>query len=421
MHFSTKGRSRPLTAHTIKEVTMKRFISLVLTVSILGALSACSAPPVSTQPTGNASPGATSDVSSGNEFGFENDWRIGIITGTVSQGEEEYLSATNMANRYGPDRIITSTYPDNFTAEMEVTIANIQAMADAGAKAIIICQAVPGTIAAIQTTRERFGDDILFFAGVPQEPPTEIASYADVVMMADDLAMGKVIMEQAARLGADTFAHISFPRHLGMESISARRVLLMETAEELGIRWVELTAPDPTTEGVQQAQQFVIDNIPRWVNENGENTAFFSTNCALQEPMITQIASYGGLYPLQCCPSPYHALPAALNISMTGNEGDVLYLIDQIQEAFDDLGAGGRFSTWPVPINMLLVEVATLYSIEYLEGRTNGRHDEEVLRNLVQQVASSYSAEVEVNKWPLPDSQGDIENFYTLLADFITF
>ncbi|MCL2618285.1 MAG: DUF3798 domain-containing protein, partial [Defluviitaleaceae bacterium] len=193
-----------------------------------------------------------------------------------------------------------------------------------------------------------------------------------------------------------------------------------ETAEELGIEWVELTAPDPTAEGIAQTQMFILENVPRWIAEHGQNTAFFSTNCGMQEPLITQVVAYGGLYPLQCCPSPFHALPAAMNIDMGGNEGDVLYLIDQLNEAFRAADAGGRFSTWPVPINMLLVEVGTLYSIEFLEGRTNGRHDREVLTRIINEVAATYFAEVELSNWPLADGSY-LENFYRVLSDFVTF
>ena len=414
----------------------KRLLSLVLTMAMVFALAACASPP----PPQAAAPTdddvvveETVDVPADDvveENGDElpdgvylddsGDWIIGIITGTVSQNEEEYLAAANMEARFGSDRIIRTTYPDNFSAEMEVTIANIQALADAGAQAIVINQAVPGSIAAIQNTRELFGDDIFFFAGVTHEPPAEIAAHADIAIISDDLSMGRVIMEQAARMGAESFGHISFPRHLGMENIAARRALLYETAAEFGIEWVELTAPDPSTEGVPQAQMFILENTPRWIEEHGTNIAFFSTNCGLQEPLITQIANYGGLYPLQCCPSPFHALPSAFNISMAGHEGDVDYVISQLTTAVEEAGGSGRFSTWPIPINMFLVEVGVLYSVEFLEGRTDGRHDRAVLENVINEVAASFGGSIELSNWPLDDGTY-VDNFYRALSDFVNF
>lgn len=349
------------------------------------------------------------------------EWRIGIITGTVSQGEEEFFASQNMLARFGADRIVTATYPDRFNDEMEVTITNVLGLVGDGADAIVFVQAVPGTIASIERTREEFPDrDVFFFVGVTHEPPVEVAQHADIAMISDDLSMGRVIMEQAVAMGAETFAHISFPRHLGMENIARRRQLLEDTAAEFGIEFIDLTAPDPTGEaGISGTQMFILENIPRWVEEHGENTAFFSTNCAMQEPMMTQIARYGGLYPLQCCPSPFHAFPAAFNISMEGRDGDVAFLLEQTRAAVAEAGGTGRFSTWPVPINMLLVETGVMYSIEYLEGNI-GRHDRAALTRIINDVASSFNTSVTLSNWPLDDG-GYVENFYRVLSDFVTF
>ncbi|MCL1992029.1 MAG: DUF3798 domain-containing protein [Spirochaetes bacterium] len=347
------------------------------------------------------------------------DWRIGIITGTVSQNEEEYLAALMMQERFGEDHIVRITFPDNFGAEMEVTVSNVLSLADSGARAIVFVQAVPAAIAAMRTVRDLFGEDIFFFLGVTHEPPDEVAQHADIAMLTDDIALGRVIIEQAYRMGATSFAHISFPRHLGMVNIAARRAGLMETAAEFGMEWIELTAPDPMTEGVAQAQMFILDNMPLWIEEFGQNTAFFNTNCGMQEPMIVQIAALGGLYPLQCCPSPFHALPTAFNIDMDGREGDLGFVISQLQNAIDAAGGSGRFSTWPVPVNMLLVEVGVLYAIEYLEGRAS-RHDPEVLRQIVNEVAERKGGSVNLSNWPAAGG-GYLENFYTVLADFINF
>jgi hypothetical protein len=409
---------------------LRKLIGFALMLVLAFVLAACAASPEApaATPTPEA-PAATpapdvddddDDLPEGTEIVEVGDWIIGIMTGTVTQGEEEYLASMRMQERFGADRIIRTTYPDNFGAEMEVTIANVQALADAGARAIVIVQAVPGSIAAIQTTREIFGDDIFFFAGVTHEPPEDIAAHADIAMISDDLSMGRVIVEQAVRMGADTFAHISFPRHLGMVNIAARRELLMETAEQYGLDWVELTAPDPMAEGTPQAQMFILENLPRWVAEHGPNTAFFSTNCGMQEPLITQVAAYGGFYPLQCCPSPFHALPAAFNIAMEGREGDIDFLIEQLEIAVAEAGGAGRFSTWPIPINMFLIEVGVLYSIEFLEGRTDGRHDRAVLERIAEEVAASYNSSVELSNWPVGDGTY-IENSYRVLSDFITF
>ncbi|HIU79176.1 MAG TPA: DUF3798 domain-containing protein, partial [Candidatus Avilachnospira avicola] len=106
------------------------------------------------------------------------DYKIGIITGTVSQGEEEYQMATQMKEKYG-DKIVTATYPDNFSTETEQTINVVTSMAsDPAVKVIVFVQAVPGATAAIERVRET-RDDILFICGVCAEDPAVIADAAD--------------------------------------------------------------------------------------------------------------------------------------------------------------------------------------------------------------------------------------------------
>jgi hypothetical protein len=70
-------------------------------------------------------------------------FKIGLVTGTVSQGEDEYRGAENVLRRYG-NEIIHVTYPDKFMQEQETTIARIVELAyDPEVKAIVICQGVP--------------------------------------------------------------------------------------------------------------------------------------------------------------------------------------------------------------------------------------------------------------------------------------
>ena len=42
-------------------------------------------------------------------------WKIAIMTGTTSQGEEEFRAAEALKEQY-PDNVITDTYPDQFMA-----------------------------------------------------------------------------------------------------------------------------------------------------------------------------------------------------------------------------------------------------------------------------------------------------------------
>ena len=52
------------------------------------------------------------------------DYKIAILTGTTTQGEEEFRAAEKLKEQY-PGMVITDTYPDNFSSEVETTIGKI--------------------------------------------------------------------------------------------------------------------------------------------------------------------------------------------------------------------------------------------------------------------------------------------------------
>ena len=270
-------------------------------------------------------------------------FKIGIITGTASQGDEEITQANKMKEKYG-DMIVTSTYPDNFDKETETVISNAVAMAsDPDVKAIVWCQAIPGTSAAIDKVRET-RPDMIFIAGTPGEDPGVIDPKADIVLQVDEPGCGITIPPQAAKQGAKTMIHYSFPRHMSYALIVARYQNLEKYCAENGIKLENVTAPDPTGDsGITGAQQFILEDVPRQIEKYGKDTVFFTTNCGMQEPLIRSVFEGGAIYTLQCCPSPFHAFPAALNIDMSGHEADVGYMLEQLQAKVDEAGMQGCY------------------------------------------------------------------------------
>ncbi len=381
----------------LEDKKMKRLVTLLLALVMVFSLVAC----------GGSSEEASSSA----------DYKIGIVTGTVSQGEEEYQAAQNLKAKYG-DMVVTATYPDNFSTETEQTIATVTNMAaDPDVKAIVFVQAVPGATAAIQKVKET-RDDILFICGVAAEDPGVIAAASDIVMLVDEIQMGRTIIEQAVKQGAKTFVHISFERHLGYATISARQQLFKENCAANGIEYVEATAPDPTGDaGVTGAQAWITENIKVYVDQYGKDTAFFCTNCSMQVPLIQQIAELGAIYPQQCCPSPYHAYPSAFNISTEGHEGDVPYMLEQIKAKVAEYGNTGRMSTWEVPVNMVMIEAGFNYAQKWIEGEITDRCDEEALLAEIRAIAGDTAS---ITKYS-DESVGELDNFFMILCPFYDF
>ncbi len=380
---------------------MKKLVCILLTMLMVFSLAAC-----------DGGGGTT-----GGDGGGNAEFKIGIITGTVSQGEEEYQAAEAAKAKYG-DMIVTATYPDNFATETEQTIATVTNMAaDPMVKAIVFVQAPPGAVAAINKVKET-RDDILFITGVVAEDPGVMAKAADIAMLVDEISMGRTIIEQAKKQGAKTFVHISFERHLGYATIAARQALFKENCKALGLEYVEATAPDPTGDaGVNGAQAWITENIKVLVDKYGKDTAFFSTNCALQVPLIQQCAELGAIFPQQCCPSPYHGYPSAFNIDTAGHEGDVPYVLEQIKTEVKKRGNEGRMSTWEVPINMMMIEGGVEYAIKWAKGEITERCDEAALLKEMQKIAGEATQFTHYKD----EAVGELNNFFMILCPFYDF
>lgn len=353
-------------------------------------------------------------------FAEEANWKIAILTGTTSQGEEEFRAAERAVATYGEEHVITDTYPDNFASETETTISKLVSFAsDEDVKAIVMCQAVPGAKAAFDKIRTELGrEDILLVAGVPQEDPAVISEAADIILYTNEAKQGDTIMETCAGWGVEVFVHYSFPRHLAMETIAARKSILEANCEALGVEYVEATAPDPTGDaGVSGAQQFILEDVPAKMDQfEGKKVAFFTTNCSMQEPLQAAVlAEENAYYPQPCCPSPYHAFPASLGLEIAVG-GDDTVALEAIAAKLEENNAVGRFSTWPSPVNMVIIDVACEYAKGYIEGTITDKNDSETLISMVEAKCPGAIVELYTNA-----DGTTLDNYYTILLAPVDF
>ena len=275
------------------------------------------------------------------------DFRIGIVTGSFSQSEDDRRGAEAFREKYGSDMVTLAIYPDNFTDELDTTVKTIVNLADdPKMKAIIVNQAVDGTTEAFRQIHEK-RPDIICIAGEAYEDFSDIGPKADLVVNYDFVSRGYLMIRTAHELGCDTFVHISFPRHLDYESVSRQVAVMKAACEEFGMTFAMEEAPDPTTEvGVPGAQAYILEHAPEWVEKYGQNSAYFCTNDAHTEPLIKKLMECGGYFIEADLPSPLMGYPGALDLDITGATADFDAILKSVEDAVVKNGGAGRFGTW---------------------------------------------------------------------------
>ena len=448
---------------------MKKFLSVLVVLCMLFALTACVTETPAPPDTGGAGGGNTGDTGSTDTGGTDSTGdtgstdtgntgggnagsggdepvapaeafpgKIAVVTNTIDQNEEEYRSAEALIRQYG-DKVIHRTWPVNFSNEGEMMISILQEIArDPEVHALIINQAVLNTNAAVDKFRE-LRDDVFIVFCSPAENTDDSAARADLVLMPDELKQGETIVMQAKALGATTLAHYSFARHMSVPLLAARRDLMRQFCEREGIIFEDLTAPDPTGDvGMPGAQLFITQDVPKQVDRLGKDTAFYSTNCGMQIPLIAAVIDTGAIYPQPCCPSPYHGFPSALGITSSiptgvfNEDGEELMDFRNLNEVVAETkafiaakGMSGRLSTWPVPGSMLWTYAGFHYAVEWINGNVPkefGVIDMGVLMRIMDDyIVDACGESIPVIMEPYDLDGVRYEHFLMGLVDYLTY
>ena len=323
---------------------IKRILFSILAIFMFVLVAACGKKEAPTEDANAQKEGTATEVTQ--------NYHIGVVTTSVSQSEDNARGAEAVVKQYGASneggKITVVTIPDNFMQEQETTISQMVSLADdPEMKAIVVAEGIPGTYPAFKAIREK-RPDILLFVNNTHEDPVQVSTVADVVVNSDSVARGYLIVKTAHDLGATKFMHISFPRHLSYETISRRRAIMEQTAKDLGMEYIEMSAPDPLSDvGVPGAQQFILEQVPNWIAKYGKDIAFFATNDAQTEPLLKQIAANGGYFIEADLPSPTMGYPGALGIEFTDDEkGNWPKILEKVEKAVVEAGGSGRMGTW---------------------------------------------------------------------------
>lgn len=328
-------------------------------------------------------------------------FHIGIMTATVSQAEDAIRGAEALIERYGAvadgGMIQHITFPDNFTTEVETTISQLVGLADdPKMKAIVTVQCPEGTTEAFRRIREK-RPDILLIGGSPMEDPAVVGSIADLCVDVDRVRFSYLRVAAVKRMGADSFVHVSFPRHMSLEVIVRAQSIVREACKDLGLKFYAETAPDPTSDvGVAGTQQYVLEKMPEWIDKYGKNTAFITTNTAHVEPMIRRIVDLNaGYWAFGETPSMIKGFPAALNVDLSAEKGNWDAILVKLDKAARDKGVTNRLGTWK-------------YSVVYMHGLGLGEHAKRVIEGTskigrTKDILDAYESYTPNVKWSIDD------------------
>lgn len=376
---------------------MKR-VSCLIAIAALAALAGCSAPRTKAPATGAAAAGA---------------FKIGIMTGTVSQGEEDFRGGEQVEAKY-PGRVKHVTYPDNFSTELETVIAQLTGLAaDPAVKVIVVGQAIPGSVTAARKIREQRPDILIGFVG-PHEDPDVVNEACDLAIQPDQYARGITIIATAQEMGANNFVHYSFPRHMSQMLLAQRRDIMKKECDKRGMHFYFVTAPDPTGEGgLPAAQQFILEDIPRQLKKLGPATAFYSTNDGMQEPMIKAILQEkAGYFVEQDVPAPTQGYPAALGIAIPPDKaGDMAWINGENKRLIAEKGMTGHFGTWTQPVDMVSIRAFTNLLVDAVDKKADYRDSSTVRRYLEAEAGGP----VKLRKY---DAKG---NQWLVVLDHVTY
>lgn len=411
----------------------KKLVCLLLALAMLLALAACSIggetteQPAEEEKTSTeqtpAAEGTTEEAAETEqpaetlaETFADSSAKIGIMTTTVTSSEEQFRLATQIQEKYGADKIIVQTYPDAIS-EVETTINNAMMLAsDPDCKAIIFCQAMTGTIAAIEKIREARPDILLISCG-PQEEVAAAGQASDVCYVKGGAQHGVQIAEEAYAMGAKYLLHYSFPRSMSIQVTIEKHDAMKARAEELGMTFIDVTTPDPKGDaGITGCQQFILEDAANKIAEYGVDCAFYGSTVQMQEPLIKVIAEKGAIYTMAADPSPFQGFIAALGLEIPEeHQNDTEYAIEVIHAKLEEMGVSGRFGCWNFSVWDCFMNAGVEYAVAYINGETNGTCDEAVLKAKLEEAAGS---EVEIT--PYSDENGlSLDNTFYFVGGLI--
>lgn len=346
----------------------------------------------------------------------EDAYHITVVTPSLSGSEDEYRAGELLVEAY-PDIVTHLSLPEEPETEIETSISTIVSAADDPlTKAVVVISGQSGLIPAFQQIKE-INEDIITIAAPVYDDPAMMSEYIDLIIDTNWIERGVTIPTKAYEMGATTFIHYSFPTHLSKELISARKDMMQQTCEELGMEWVEVVTPDPQTgDGTEAMLQFLREDIPRQVETYGTDINIFGTNCPMYDVILDEAMDLGFFVAEQCCPTPTQSYPTVLGLEIEAEDSMNFELINEmISEAVAEEGMTGHLSGWPIPVTVYMPQMGAYIAMEMIEND----FDPLVIEDVEALSVEKFGVEADFSK--LEDDGVTYDNYYVMIMDSIYY
>ena len=272
-------------------------------------------------------------------------FKIGIMTGTVSQSEEEFRAASSSPRSTAAPHQARHL-SRQLHEEQETVIAQLTGLAaDPEVKVIIAAQAIPGSVAAARKIREQRPDILIGFFE-PHEDPAIVNETADIAVQPDQLERGRTIIAEAAAMGAKNFVHYSFPRHMSQELLARRRDIMKQAAAAKGMQVPvrHRARSDGRGRAAGDAAVRARGPAPRGQEARHPRPRSSRPTAACRSRCIKSVLDNGGYVVRAVLPEPHARLPGAFGIAIPPDKaGDIDYINSENKRIIAEHKMSGHF------------------------------------------------------------------------------
>jgi hypothetical protein len=109
--------------------------------------------------------------------------------------------------------------------------------------------------------------------------------------------------------------------------------------------------------------------------------------------------------------------PEAFGVEIPADKkGNAAWLIEQLRNISKNHGATGRFSVRAEPIMPNVLSVGVMYSARYLQNKTAGKFDKEVLMQCYADLTKLPIDEISFSMYDNPENGEKYDNYCMILA-----